>query len=91
MRYADDRYPRQDAAKAMSSKPCDRCGGVIVFGREKETGKIIPLSVGSKVYRIIKGNEVELDPKALIRHVCLTDKPSQPSPEKDFTEPNAQE
>ena len=75
----------------MSAKPCDRCGGVIVFGKERDTGRIIPLSVGSKVYRIVKENIVELDTKALIRHVCITEKPKEPSPSLDFTEPKSQE
>lgn len=71
----------------MSAKACDRCGGVIVFGKERDTGRIIPLSVGSKVYRVIKGNEVELDSKALVRHVCITERQAEPSPAVDFTEP----
>ncbi len=75
----------------MSAKACDRCGGIIVFGREKDTGKIIPLSVGSRVYRIIKENIVEVDPKALVRHVCITEKPKEPSPAQDFTEAKSQE
>jgi len=75
----------------MSAKACDRCGGVIVFGKDSMTGQIIPLSVGSRVYRIVKENIVELDPKALIRHVCITDKPKEPSPSQDFNEPKHQE
>ncbi len=71
----------------MSAKACDHCGGVIVFGKDRDTGQIIPLSVGSKVYRVVKGNEVALDPKALIRHVCITKKPVEPSPAQDFNEP----
>lgn len=71
----------------MSAKACDKCGGIIVFGKDRETGRIIPLSVGSKVYRIVKENIVELDPKALVRHVCLSERPAQPSPVQDFTEP----
>jgi hypothetical protein len=76
----------------MSAKACTRCGGVIVFGKDRETGRIIPLSVGSNnVYRVVKGNIVEPDPKALIRHVCVVEKPPVPSPERDFTEPQSQE
>ncbi len=75
----------------MSAKACERCGGVIVFGKDRETGQIIPLSVGSRVYRIIKENIVELDKKALIRHVCLNDRPSEPSPAQDFNEPKEPE
>ncbi len=75
----------------MSAKACTRCGGVIVFGKEKDTGRIIPLSVGGKVYRVIRENLVELDPKALIPHVCSTDKTTQPIPEKDFREPKEPE
>ncbi len=75
----------------MSAKACDRCGGVIVFGKERDTGRIIPLSVGSKVYRVVKANIVELDPKALVRHVCITEPAKEPSPEIDFTEPKSQE
>lgn len=71
----------------MSAKACDKCGGVIVFGKDRETGRIIPLSVGSKVYRIVKENIVELDPKALIRHVCISEPRREPSPSVDFTEP----
>lgn len=69
----------------MSAKPCNRCGRVIVFGREKETDRVIPLSVGSKVYKVIKDDVVELDPKALVPHVCA---PSIPGAEpRDFSEP----
>lgn len=75
----------------MSAKACDKCGGVIVFGKDRETGQIIPLSVGSKVYRIVKENIVELDSKALIRHVCISPKPKEPSPSQDFSEPQHQE
>jgi len=75
----------------MSAKPCDRCGGVIVFGKDRETGQIIPLSVGSKVYHVIKGNEVERDPKGLVRHVCISEKPKEPSPAQDFNEPKEPE
>ena len=71
----------------MSAKACDKCGGVIVFGKDIDTGRIIPLSVGSKVYRIVKENIVELDPKALIRHVCISEKPKEASPAHDFNEP----
>ncbi len=77
----------------MSAKACNKCGGLIVFGHEKITGKIIPLSVGNNVYRVIKENIVELDPKALVRHVCLhkDDVPPSPSPVKDFNEPKEPE
>ncbi len=71
----------------MSAKACDKCGGVIVFGKEKDTGKVIPLSVGSKVYRIIKENIVEIDPKALVRHVCISPPQATASPAQDFSEP----
>lgn len=73
----------------MSAKPCYRCGGVIVFGKEQDTGKIIPLSVGSKVYRVIKENIVALDPKALVPHVCVDRKPIEPSPARDFHDPES--
>ncbi len=76
----------------MSSKACDKCGRLIVFGKEKITGKISPLSVGNNVYRVIKGSEIELDPKALVRHVCIsTPTPTEPSPAKDFNEPKEPE
>lgn len=75
----------------MSAKPCNRCGGVIVFGKDRETGQIIPLSVGGKVYKIIKDNIVMLDPKAMIRHVCITERQTEPSPAQDFNEPKESE
>jgi hypothetical protein len=70
----------------MSAKACNRCGRGIVFGTEKDTGKVIPLSVGAKVYRVVKDNIVELDPKALIPHVCHTGA-AVPAPEPHFSEP----
>lgn len=73
----------------MSAKPCNRCGGLIVFGKEQETGRIIPLSVGKRVYRMVKENVVTLDSKAFVPHVCITETRSEPSPERDFTEPNS--
>jgi hypothetical protein len=39
----------------------------------------------------VKENIVKLDPKALVRHVCVTTPPASPSPERDFTEPQTQE
>ncbi len=74
----------------MSAKACYRCGGLIVFGKEQDTGKIIPLSVGARVYRVVKENIVVLDSKALVPHVCLSkaDVAAAPaSPVLDFTEP----
>lgn len=67
----------------MSAKACNRCGGIIVFGTEQETGRVIPLMVGGEVYRIVKESIVTKDPKALIKHVCQT-KPPEP---RDFIEP----
>lgn len=73
----------------MSAKACNRCGGVIVFGHEQGTGRIIPLSVGQKVYRVVEKDVVTLDPKALVPHVCITANDEQlPRPDRDFTEPN---
>lgn len=68
----------------MSAKACDRCGKLIVFGNDVETDRWIPLEVGSNVYRIVKGEFVTLDPKALIRHQCGV---TQPKPEQHFSEP----
>lgn len=76
----------------MSAKACNKCGGLIVFGHEKITGRIIPLSVGNNVYRVIKENIVELDPKALVRHVCLSKaEVAAETPPVDFTEPKTAE
>jgi hypothetical protein len=76
----------------MSAKACSRCSQPIVFGKERETGRIIPLSVGARVYRVIRENIVELDPKALVPHVCATTPtPPPPPPDRDFTEPQTQE
>jgi hypothetical protein len=75
----------------MSAKPCDKCGGLIVFGKDRETGRIIPLSNTTKAYRIIKDNVVMQDPKVLVRHVCVSDVPKEPSPAVDFSEPQSQE
>ena len=62
-----------------------------MFGHEKITGRIIPLSVGNNVYRVLKENIVELDPKALVRHVCISTPPPEPSPARDFNEPEEPE
>jgi hypothetical protein len=76
----------------MSAKPCNRCGEIIVFGKEQETGRIIPLMVGARVYRVIKENIVSLDPKALVPHVCQTQvKPPMPPPDRDYSEPYSNE
>ncbi len=69
----------------MIAKACNRCGGPIVFGKEQETGRIIPLSVGAKVYRVVKENIVTLDPKALVPHICMS--PQTPQAERHFSEP----
>lgn len=72
----------------MSAKLCNRCGWQIVFGKEHETGKIIPLSVGARVYRVIKENIVSLDPKALVPHVCQPQGTlPTPPPDRNFSEP----
>lgn len=68
----------------MSAKPCTRCGGLITFGTDQDTGRVLPLMVGSRVYRVVKENIVVLDPKALIMHVCNL----QPTAgERNFSEP----
>ncbi len=72
----------------MSAKPCNKCDQPIVFGKEEMTGRIIPLSVGSRVYRVIKENIVELDPKALVPHICGQVK-VPPRPDVNYSEPKA--
>lgn len=70
----------------MSAKPCKLCGGIIVFGTEQETGKVLPLMVGGEVYRVVKDNIVTKDPKALIRHVCQINQ-NPPPRDRHFSEP----
>lgn len=71
----------------MSAKLCSRCRRPIVFGKERDTGRIIPLSVGAKVYRVIKDDVVEIDPKALVPHVCAATPVPDPVPERAYSEP----
>lgn len=75
----------------MSAKACNRCGGPIVFGKDEDTGRIIPLSVGARVYRMVRENIVTLDSKAFVPHVCLTGRELEPPPDRDFTEPKSNE
>lgn len=69
----------------MIEKACNRCGGGIVFGHEYQTGKVLPLSVGLNVYRVVQENVVTLDTNALVPHVCITPKDG-PRPDRELTE-----
>ncbi len=58
-----------------------------MFGTDRDTGAILPLSVGINVYRKVKGQEVERYHEALVRHVCQVVPNHTPVPDRDFSEP----
>lgn len=67
----------------MSARACNRCGKNIVFGKN-EVDRWVALDNLTPVYRIVRGNRVVRDTKALIPHelVCGVSTLAQ-----DFNEP----
>ena len=68
----------------MSAKACNRCGKNIVFGQD-ELDRWVALDNLTPVYRIVRGNKVVRDTKALIPHALVCNYTEQY--QRDFTEP----
>lgn len=56
----------------MSAKICDFCDEQIIFGRDVESGKLIPLDNLLAVYQIVEGDKVRFVAGGYrARHRCL--------------------
>ena len=81
----------------MSARPCDRCGKLVVFAKDRVTDKWLALTNQAATWRIVASKlgvpYVVQEPKILVTHYCTIDQPaaSMPDPDKNFSEPRETE